>query len=161
MGFKVGVRFLVREPVCKDVEDCKSKNPSIVPGTIYEARVKLTARVPWVVPEGLPKLWETIKGVRRKYPGVEFADLDDFEQEEFRLIDEHGEEFSVYVSKILLDKSFVKISPCRAKTHDTVVVTLTIKNIVMGGIRRGYKPRMHRGYYSKLQYSLVSDEDDA
>jgi len=70
MGFKVGVRFLAREPVCKDAEDCKSKNPSIVPGTIYEARVKLTARVPWAAPEGLPKLWETIKGVRRKYPGI-------------------------------------------------------------------------------------------
>jgi len=92
--------------------------------------------------------------LRRKYPGVEFADLDDFEQVEFRLVDERGEEFSVYVSKILLDKSFVKISPCRAKTHDTVVVTLTIKNIVMGGIRRGYKPRMHRGYYS-INYNIA------
>ncbi len=50
-----------------------------------------------------------------------------------------GLEFGVYVLRLLLDKSFVKISPCRAKTHNTVVVTLSIKNMVMGGIRRGYQ----------------------
>jgi len=92
--------------------------------------------------------------LRKKYPGLEFGDLDDYEQVEFKLVDEHGEEFSVYVSRLLLDKSFVKISPCRAKTHDTVVVTLSIKNMVMGGIRRGYKPRMHRGYYS-INYNIA------
>ncbi|MCD6195877.1 MAG: DUF362 domain-containing protein [Staphylothermus sp.] len=92
--------------------------------------------------------------LRKKYPGLEFGDLDDYDQVEFKLVDEHGEEFSVYVSRLLLDKSFVKVSPCRAKTHDTVVVTLSIKNMVMGGIRRGYKPRMHRGYYS-INYNIA------
>ncbi|MCD6301144.1 MAG: DUF362 domain-containing protein [Staphylothermus sp.] len=92
--------------------------------------------------------------LRKKYPDIEFGDLDDYEQVEFKLVDEHGEEFSVYVSKLLLDKSFVKISPCRAKTHDTVVVTLSIKNMVMGGIRRGFKPRMHRGLYT-INYNIA------
>ena len=92
--------------------------------------------------------------LKKKYPEIEFGDLDDYGQVEYRLVDEHGEEFTVYVSKLLLDKSFVKISPCRAKTHDTVVVTLSIKNMVMGAIRRGYKPRMHRGYYT-INYNIA------
>jgi len=86
--------------------------------------------------------------LKKKYPEIEFGDLDDYGEVEYRLVDEQREEFAVYVSKLILDKSFVKISPCRAKTHDTVVVTLSIKNMVMGAIRRGYKPRMHRGYYT-------------
>ncbi len=92
--------------------------------------------------------------LKKKYPEIEFSDLDDYEQVEYKLVDERGEEFTVYVSKILLDKNFVKISPCRAKTHDTVVVTLSIKNMVMGGIKRGFKPKMHRGYYS-INYNIA------
>ena len=92
--------------------------------------------------------------LRKKYSLIEFADLDDYRQREYILLDEHGEEFKVYVSTLLLDRSFVKISPCRAKTHDTVIVTLSIKNMVMGAIRRGFKPKMHRGYYT-INYNIA------
>ncbi|MEM1678375.1 MAG: DUF362 domain-containing protein [Ignisphaera sp.] len=91
--------------------------------------------------------------LRERY-SIEFIDLDDYEQKRFELKDEHGGVYEVYVSKLLLDKSFVRISPCRAKTHDTVVVTLSIKNIVMGAIKRGWKHRMHRGYLA-INYNIA------
>ncbi|RLG77255.1 MAG: hypothetical protein DRO12_02685 [Thermoprotei archaeon] len=93
--------------------------------------------------------------LRRKYPGIEFADLDSYNQKMFRLKDENGDVYEVYVSEILLDDRYFRVSPCRAKTHDTVIVTLTIKNVVMGSIKRGYKSRMHRGYYT-INYNIAA-----
>ncbi|MEL9940522.1 MAG: DUF362 domain-containing protein [Ignisphaera sp.] len=92
--------------------------------------------------------------IKNLYREVEFVDLDDYDQQRFVLVDENGKEFEVYVSKLLLDKSYVRISPCRAKTHDTVIVTLSIKNIVMGSIKRGWKHEMHRGYLS-INYNIA------
>jgi len=92
--------------------------------------------------------------LRQKYSGVEFLDLDEYDQEMLILKDVYGNEFEVYVSKILLDRSFVKISPCRAKTHDTVVVTLSIKNMVMGGIKNAYRRRMHSDYLA-INYNIA------
>ncbi|MEM0026965.1 MAG: DUF362 domain-containing protein [Ignisphaera sp.] len=92
--------------------------------------------------------------IKDLYGKIEFVDLDDFDQQRFVLIDENGKEFEVYVSKLLLDKNFVRISPCRAKTHDTVIVTLSIKNVVMGSIKRGWKHEMHRGYLS-INYNIA------
>ncbi len=51
----------------------------------------------------------------------------------------------VRVAKTALESDF-KISICRPKTHDTVVVTLSIKNLVMGAIQLPYKRNMHQGY---------------
>ena len=93
--------------------------------------------------------------LRKRFPGVEFTDLDSYPQKLFRLKDEHGEVYEVYVSEILLDDTYFRVSPCRAKTHDTVVVTLSIKNVVMGSIKRGYKARMHRGYYT-INYNIAA-----
>jgi uncharacterized protein (DUF362 family) len=92
--------------------------------------------------------------LRKRFREVELVDLDELGHVGVRLLDERGGEFEIYVSKVLLDNHFVRISPCRAKTHDTVVVTLSIKNIVMGSIRRGWKHEMHRGYYS-INYNIA------
>jgi uncharacterized protein (DUF362 family) len=70
------------------------------------------------------------------------------------LRDEYGGVYEVGVFKALMDKSFVRISPCRAKTHDTVVVTLSIKNVVFGGIRKGNRGSMQRGYLT-INYNLA------
>ncbi|MEM4867581.1 MAG: DUF362 domain-containing protein [Ignisphaera sp.] len=94
------------------------------------------------------------KELAKRYPSIEFLDLDEYEQEIIMLEDEYHTLFEVSVSKILMDNQFFKISACRAKTHDTVIVTLSIKNVVMGAIKRGYKSRMHRGYFS-INYNIA------
>jgi len=92
--------------------------------------------------------------LKEKHPEIQFIDLDSYDQREISLDDERGEKFRVYVSELMFNDDFIKISPCRAKTHDTVIVTLSIKNMVMGSIRRGYKSEMHRGYYS-INYNIA------
>ncbi len=92
--------------------------------------------------------------LKKKFGGIEFMDLDDYDHRVIELVDEHGKPFSIPVSSILLDNRYVRISPCRAKTHDTVIVTLSIKNVVVGSIKRGYKSRIHRGYYT-INYSIA------
>ena len=51
----------------------------------------------------------------------------------------------VPISRTALESDF-RISVCKPKTHDTVIVTLTIKNIVMGAVQRPYKWRVHQSY---------------
>ncbi len=84
--------------------------------------------------------------LRNEFPGIEFVDLDSLEAKNVRLSDQRGGSFEVPVPSVMFDRSVLKISPVRPKTHDTVVVTLTVKNLVMGAIRRGHKSSMHRGY---------------
>lgn len=91
--------------------------------------------------------------LRERYGDVEFVDLDDYGHEEIVLEDRRGE-FTVPVSKLVLSDEFVRISPCRPKTHDTVIVTLTIKNMVMGSIRKGYKSMVHRGWL-EINYDIA------
>ncbi|RLE78739.1 MAG: hypothetical protein DRJ51_09035 [Thermoprotei archaeon] len=51
----------------------------------------------------------------------------------------------VPVSKAALEFDF-RISVCRPKTRDTVIVTLSIKNMVMGAVQSPYKTPVHQGY---------------
>lgn len=95
---------------------------------------------------GYPKL-------KKRYREVEFIDLDDYDHEDVVLEDGRGR-FSIPVSKLALSDKFIRISPCRPKTHDTVIVTLTIKNVVVGSIRKGYKSRIHRGYL-EINYDIA------
>ena len=77
---------------------------------------------------------------------VEFIALDDYEGVDFYVWDRNlNRNVKVKVSKLILNSDCL-ISITRPKTHDTVIVTLTIKNIVMGAIQRGYKSLMHQGY---------------
>jgi uncharacterized protein (DUF362 family) len=41
---------------------------------------------------------------------------------------------SVRISKMLLSPNYFVISACRIKTHDRVILTLTLKNIIMGSV---------------------------
>ncbi len=52
------------------------------------------------------------------------------------LIDSDGDKFMARFSKTMLDSDFV-ISVCRPKTHDTVVVTMGLKNVAVGGLEKG------------------------
>jgi uncharacterized protein (DUF362 family) len=57
----------------------------------------------------------------------------------------------------LLDRNNYLISAAKLKTHDTVVVTLSIKNIVMGSIYTGDKVMVHQGYkYTNLNLAEMA-----
>ena len=84
--------------------------------------------------------------LKEEYP-VEFIDLLDYDYEYVDVYDRNGRLFKVRVSKLLMGKEYCVISPCRAKTHDTVVVTLSIKNMSVGAIHRDDRPKIHQEYY--------------
>lgn len=72
---------------------------------------------------------------------IEFLDLNKDDFEEFSIFDSE----SVKLSKTILDPSFFIISAAKLKTHDTVVATLSLKNLVMGIVLMPDKPRVHQG----------------
>ncbi|MCW4039274.1 MAG: DUF362 domain-containing protein [Candidatus Bathyarchaeota archaeon] len=79
--------------------------------------------------------------------GIELVDLDDDAYDEVsiftRLKEGQFGTTTVRVSKTVLDAEY-RVSPAVMKTHDTVIVTLSVKNIVMGSVLD--KTRMHQGY---------------
>jgi len=84
--------------------------------------------------------------LKKKYK-VDFLYLDEDDFEPFEVYNSSGEIFHVNIAKTVLKEDFFKISICRPKTHNTVVVTLTVKNMAMGVLPRSDKPKMHQGYY--------------
>lgn len=56
-----------------------------------------------------------------------------------------GKQINVRVSRMLLSPDSYRISATRLKTHDTVVVTLSIKNMAMGGLGMSDKVKAHQG----------------
>ena len=77
---------------------------------------------------------------------VELLDLNEGPFEKIPILDKKGETIHVRVSSLLLDKNNFIISAAKLKTHDTVVVTLSIKNMVMGSIYIHDKILVHQGY---------------
>jgi len=81
----------------------------------------------------------------REY-GVELVDLAGDDYEEFYVWDRSlNRRVKVRVSKMILGSRFL-VSVVRPKTHDTVIVTLTLKNVVVGAILPGDRHRIHQGY---------------
>jgi len=77
---------------------------------------------------------------------LEFIDLNKDDFEIFTVWNEKIiKKIKVRVAKTILESDFI-ISPVRPKTHDTVIVTLSIKNVVMGAVQKGYKVLMHQGF---------------
>lgn len=78
--------------------------------------------------------------------GVELIDLSGDSYEEFYVWDRNLERrVRVRVSETVL-KSRYLVSVVRPKTHDTVIVTLSIKNVVVGAIMPGDRHKIHQGY---------------
>ncbi len=77
---------------------------------------------------------------------VELLDLNEGPFEKIPILDKKGETIHVRVSSLLLDRNNFIISAAKLKTHDTVVVTLSIKNMVMGSIYIHDKILVHQGY---------------
>ena len=81
----------------------------------------------------------------REY-GVELVDLAGDDYEEFYVWDRNlDRRVRVRVSKTILGSRYL-VSVVRPKTHDTVIVTLTLKNVVVGAILPGDRHKIHQGY---------------
>lgn len=77
--------------------------------------------------------------------GVEFVDLNSDGYRVLRGVDRRMEPLEFRVSRTILDSDFL-ISVARPKTHDCVVVTLTIKNVVVGSlVSKREKEKIHQG----------------
>lgn len=103
--------------------------------------------------------------------GVKFMDLDTDEYETLYCFDEQDfHPHACRVAKTLLDPNNYIISAAKFKTHDRVVATLSLKNIVVGAaIKRGGgerpeggrwgnsdKPVIHGGGYRGINYNLFT-----
>ena len=77
---------------------------------------------------------------------VEFVDIDCEGYEYLDVWDSNLERrLRVGVSRLMLDSEYL-VSVVRPKTHDTVVVTLSIKNVAVGAVAPPDRPRLHQGY---------------
>ncbi len=93
--------------------------------------------------EGLRKLG--LIEMKKEYD-LEFLDIHEDDSIDIPIFDSKFNEFYIPISRTLVESDFV-ISACRAKTHDTVITTLSIKNIAVGGIvGRSNRPKIHKGY---------------
>ncbi|MCR4391266.1 MAG: DUF362 domain-containing protein [Candidatus Acetothermia bacterium] len=79
----------------------------------------------------------------RRY-GVELLDLNRDRSVALPIYDERGQAHPVRVAKTALDS--VRVSVALPKTHDTVIVTASFKNMVVGCIQKPDKAKIHRGY---------------
>ncbi len=76
---------------------------------------------------------------------VELVDLNRGPYKKVAITGLGGLEISVPLSSLLLERENYLISAAKMKTHDTVVVTLSIKNIAVGSIIGNDKKSIHRG----------------
>ncbi len=78
---------------------------------------------------------------------VELVDLNNSDWELVQLYDSALRPMKLHFARQLINSDYlIVVGP--AKTHDTVVVTLSIKNLTMGGLSypHGDKQTMHQGY---------------
>ncbi len=76
---------------------------------------------------------------------LELVDLNRGPFETAAIEDSAGRPINVKVSRMLLSPDSYRISAAKLKTHDTVVVTLSIKNMAMGSVLMPDKVKIHQG----------------
>ncbi len=86
---------------------------------------------------------------------VTFLDLDDAGYERLFIIDKNLHPLPIRISRLLLEPDIYLISAAMLKTHDAVVVTLSLKNVVMGAPLRGEKSKVHQGV-RQINFNLFS-----
>lgn len=86
---------------------------------------------------------------------VTFCDLDDCGYKTLFILDKNLHPLPIRVSKLVLDPNIYLISAAVLKTHDTVVATLSLKNVVMGAPLRNDKPKVHQGI-RQINFNLFS-----
>ena len=94
---------------------------------------------------------------------IRFADLNDEPSTTKFILDQNNHPLAIDIIDTYLDPNVYLISATRLKTHDTVIATLSYKNIVMGSPLHRYKltsreknqkPKMHSGASRGLSYNL-------
>jgi uncharacterized protein (DUF362 family) len=93
--------------------------------------------------------------------GVRLVDLDQGDTTVVSCLDERGmRPHPVRVASLLLDPGVYVISTTRFKTHDRVIATLSLKNIVVGAPIKGssgtQKPLVHGGGIWGINYNLAA-----
>jgi uncharacterized protein (DUF362 family) len=77
--------------------------------------------------------------------GVELRDFNSDSYEYLYVMDKSLHPLPLRIAKTILDPDAYIISACNLKTHDSVVATLSLKNLLMGMILYGDKSSMHQG----------------
>jgi uncharacterized protein (DUF362 family) len=81
--------------------------------------------------------------LKRKYD-VELLDLNKDRSVKLTIYDRDARPFPVPVARTALES--VRVSVAIPKTHDTVIITCALKNLVMGSVQQPHKLRVHQGY---------------
>ena len=76
---------------------------------------------------------------------VKLIDLNNDNYREILAFDKNFNPISFEVSQTVLDSDYI-ISAAMPKTHDNVIVTMSIKNMVVGSLVHGNKRKVHQGY---------------
>ena len=77
--------------------------------------------------------------------GVKLLDLNVDDYVELEVFDRRFRRFNIRISKTVYECDY-RISAAVMKTHDSVIATLSIKNMAVGSIVGHYKGRIHQGY---------------
>jgi len=77
--------------------------------------------------------------------GVEFLDLNEDDYTEFEVCDRNLNKMKLRVARTVTESDY-RISVAPPKTHDFVVATLSIKNMVVGSLVGYDKSGIHQGY---------------
>ncbi len=80
----------------------------------------------------------------REYP-VKLVDLNDGPFDNITVSGGDGRTLNLRVAPLLLDSTKYLISAAKMKTHDTVIVSLSVKNMAMGSIFSNDKKSVHQG----------------
>ncbi|MEM2922057.1 MAG: DUF362 domain-containing protein [Candidatus Bathyarchaeia archaeon] len=81
--------------------------------------------------------------LEREY-GVELVDLNEDDSVEMKVYNRDFKEITIHIAKTIVDADY-RVSLAIPKTHDCLIVTLSLKNIVVGSAQ-GDKQRLHQGY---------------
>ena len=77
--------------------------------------------------------------------GVQLVDLNQDDYVEVPIFDDKLHDTYVRLSRTVYEADY-RVSAAVMKTHDTVIVTLSLKNMVVGSLVGGQKRRIHQGY---------------
>lgn len=83
--------------------------------------------------------------LKMDFPKLEFLDLNYADAVFIDVVDNELKPVTIQVSNTVV-QSPMRISIGPAKTHDTVVVTLSIKNMAVGSILKNDKAKIHSGF---------------
>ena len=77
---------------------------------------------------------------------VELVDLGEKEYQPVQVSGPSGTSRTLRISRQLADERYYRISAAKIKTHDTVVVSLSIKNMAMAAVHQGDRKAVHCSY---------------